>query len=246
MKFFPGILVAALLVASVQAQTPTPQPKSSPNPTPSPAAARHLSLKYKAPGNVASGTRHDVDAGSRGWNPKMPSIYVLAPNHTGFTTHSQPSLFWYQSGPSTTPIELTLIQVEPKKFKPILRVGAEVVDQPGIHRLSLGRYDVNLAPGVIYKWTVALVPNRANRSEDVIASDTIQRIEPNAQLASAIGSGKGLDKAATCASNGLWYDALECITSELDAAPKNRELRLERASLLEQAGLHPAAAYERR
>ena len=85
----------------------------------------------------------------------MPSLYVLAPNHTGLTTRGQPSLFWYQSGPASTRIELTII--EPKKPKVVLRVAADKAEQGGIHRLPLERYNVTLAPGVVYKWTVALM-----------------------------------------------------------------------------------------
>jgi len=244
MKSFPGILMIALLIASTQAQTPTPPPKASPSPAPVPGAARYVSLKYKAPANAIAGIRHDVDAGTRGWNATMPALYALAPNHTGFTTRGQPSLFWYQSSPASTRIELTLI--EPKKPKPVLRVGADKADQAGIHRLPLERYNVTLAPGILYKWTIALVPDPASRSQDLIASGTIQRIEPDAQLTSALSGAKGMDKAATYASKGIWYDALETVTNEVDAAPKNKGIRLQRATLLEQAELKEAAASERK
>jgi hypothetical protein len=237
MKLFPGILAITLFAAATQAQTPSPQ-KSTPKPTP-----KRAPLIYKIPGHAVAGVRRDIDAGSRGWTPNMPSLYVLAPNHTGFTTRAQPELFWYQSGPAGMRIEVTVI--EPGKPKPVLRVGADKADQPGIHRLLLARYNINLAPGVLYKWTVALVPDPANRSQDVIASDTIQRAEPGAQFTSALADAEGLDKAALYARQGIWYDALEAVSHEIDAAPKDKELRFQRAALLEQAGLKKAAAFER-
>jgi hypothetical protein len=243
MKFLPGILVIVLCAASAlaQTQTPPPAPKVA---TPIPAPAKVTSLKYKTPGNTAAHTRKDIDAATRGWNTKMPAIYVLAPNHTGLTTHAQPVLFWYQSGPASTPIEITLI--EPGKPKPLLRVGAEHADQPGIHRLLLSRHNFSLEPGVLYKWTVALVPDATSRSQDVIASDTIQRVEPETQMATALSGARGLDKAAIYARNGIWYDALETVTNEIDAAPKNKELRLQRAALLEQGELKAVVASERK
>ena len=174
----------------------------------------------------------------------MPSLYVLAPDHTGFTTSGHPSLFWYQSGPAGMRIEVTII--EPHKPGWLLRVAAEKAEQGGIHRLVLERYHVVLAPGVLYKWTVALVPDPANRSQDVIASDTIQRVEPGAPLSAALAGSRGLEKAAAYAGNGFWYDALEAVTNEIDAAPKDKDLRLLRASLLDQANLKAAAAFERK
>jgi len=244
MKSLPGIVTVVLLIASAQAQTPAPSPKNTPSPTPTEVARKHSSLKYIPPKNTVAGTRRVIDAGTRGWSANLPSLYVLAPDHTGLTTRAQPTLFWYQSGPATTPIELTLI--EPGKPGWILRVGADIANQPGIHRFSLEKHNITLAPGILYKWTIALVPNRANRSQDVIASDTIQRVEPDAQLTATLAGCKGLDKAANYAGKGIWYDALEAVTNEIDAAPKNKEIRLERAALLEQVGLKEAAASERK
>jgi hypothetical protein len=239
MKLFPGIVTIALLTVSTHAQTATPPVNSTPTPAPSltpagtakagsagAAPARHAIFKYIAPKNAAIGTRIDGDGGSRGGGANQPSLYVLAPNHTALTTRAQPSLFWYQRGPAATRFELTV--VEPKKPKPLLKVGTDKADQPGIHRLLLSKYNVTLTPGVTYRWTIALVPDQANRSQDIL------------------DSAQGLDKAAVYAGKGYWYDALEVVTNEIDAAPKDKALRLQRAVLLDEAGLQTAAASERK
>ena len=255
MKSVLVLITSGLLVVSMHAQTPAPSPKSTPAPSQTPvgiAAAGgagasptgHMRLKYAPPRNAVGGSRVDGDGGSRGGGAKQPALYVLAPNHTGLTTREQPSLFWYQSGSGGARIELTV--VEPKKPKPVLKVSADKVDQPGVHRLLLARYNVTLTPGVVYRWTIALVPDPANRSQDVIASGTIQMTEPDAQLTAALAGVGGLDTAALYASKGFWYDALEAVTNEIDAAPKDKDLRLQRATLLDQAGLKDAAASERK
>jgi hypothetical protein len=190
-----------------------------------------------------TGTRINGDGGSRG-GVKLPSLYVLTPDATALTSQAQPSLFWYQSGPAATRFELTVF--EPKKAKPLLRVGVEKAGAAGIHRLSLGKYKVSLTPGVLYKWTVALVPDAASRSQNVIAIGTIQRAEPDAQLAATLASAEGADKAALCASKGYWYDALEAISDAIDAAPQDKSLRAQRAKLLEQVDLKLAATADRK
>ena len=240
MKFVPGILAAALLLATVHGQTPTPSPKVSPSATPAAGAGSRHALKYVAPKGVIAGTRKGIDAGSRGWTANLPAIYVLAPDHTGLTTQAQPTLFWYQSGPTNTRMELTLIV----RGKPgwLLRVGLDKADQAGIHRLSLERYHITLTPGVVYRWSVALVPNPNGRSQDLIASDTIQRVEPDAQLTSKLEGTSGLGRASVYGNYGIWYDLLETINDEIDTMPKQRELRLQRAALFEQIGLRIAAA----
>ncbi len=249
MKTFPVIATTLLLIVSAQAQTPAP-PASTPGPAPAQTpdgkakADPPKRLVYVKPKIASTGTRVDGDGGSRGPGVKVPSIYVLAPNHTGLTSRAQPSLFWYQSGPASTRFELTVI--EPKKPKPVLQVGADTAGQPGIHRLPLGKHNVTLTPGILYKWTIALIPDPANRSQDVIASGTIQRTEPDAQFTSALDGAEGLNKASLYASKGFWYDALEVVTNEIDAAPKDKALRLQRAALLDQAGLKDAAASERK
>ena len=249
MKSSPVILMIALLMASAHGQTTAQPPKSAPRPTPGQAPVKREVLSYKVPKDAVAAPRKDGDAGSRGWTEMLPSLYVLAPNHTGLTTRGQPSLFWYQTGPARMRIEVTIIEpTKPKPImpKPILRVGADKAEQGGIHRIRLDRYNVTLAPGVVYRWTVSLIPDPNNRSQDIIASDTIQRIEPDAQLKAALAGSKGTYTAAVYASHGIWYDALEAVTDGIDGSPADKDLRLQRSALIEQVGLKKATSSERK
>ena len=239
MKALALLLTTSLLLTHAPAQEPAKAAEAAPA-----APAKRGLLKYSPPKTAASGTRIDGDGASRGSGDKLPSLYVLAPNHTALTTREQPSLFWYQTGPAKTRFELTL--TEPKNPKPLLKVGTPTSEQPGIHRISLAKQKITLKPGVPYKWTIAWVPDPANRSQDVVASGTIQRVEPEAALTTALADAKGVEKAAVYAQNGIWYDALEAVSNEIDAAPKSKDLRAQRSALLEQAGLKEAAAAERK
>ncbi len=237
MKTTPLVLLLLACCAHGQvSESPKPAEAAAP-------PAKRTLLKYTPPKTAGSGTRIDGDGGSRGPGKQLPSLYVLAPNHTALTTREQPALFWYQSGPANTRFELTLS--EPKNPSPLLKVAADKADG-GIHRVSLAKHKVNLKPGVSYKWTIAWVPDPANRSQDVIASGSIQRIAPEATLTEALATAKGVDIAAAYAQRGIWYDALEALSNEIEAAPKNKALHTQRAALLDQAGLKEAAAAERR
>ena len=50
----------------------------------------------------------------------------------------------------------------------------------------------------------------------------------------------GTELVAVYASEGIWYDALETISSMIDKSPEDQGLVAIRASLLDQVGLHAA------
>jgi Domain of Unknown Function (DUF928) len=52
-------------------------------------------------------------------------------------------------------------------------------------------------------------------------------------------------RPALYAGAGIWYDAIDEISRLISAQPENRELRAQRAALLEQVGLTEAAAFDR-
>lgn len=236
-----GPLLPLLFTVAALAQI---APDATPVPQPSPARPKRAALTYTPPKQAAAGTRVDGDAGTRAGKVKLPALYVLAPDHTGLTLSAAPSLFWFQSGPATARFELTLI--EPKKPRPLLRVSSEQSEGAGVHRVRLGRHGIQLATGVDYKWTVALVADTANRSQDVIASGTIRRIDPEARLTAELAAAGLGSRAAVLAQNGIWYDAIEALSDQINDAPRDPAPRQRRAQLLAQAGLTQAAAADRR
>lgn len=243
MKALPYFTAALLLGFSLEAQTPAePTP-----PADAPAApVKRSLLKYSAPKNATGGgARIDGDGGSRGLSDKvkLPPLYVLVPDSAALTTHESPTLFWYQSAPADMRLEFTL--TEPKNPKPVLKLAVGKSPQAGIHRLTLAKQNVQLKTGVTYKWTVAWVPDANNRSLNVIAGGSIQRVEPDAKLTAALEGTQGAEQASVYAQNGIWYDALEAISNAIEAAPDDKSLHAERADLLEQAGLKQVAAAER-
>lgn len=234
-----AIILVALITATAFTQEPAaPKPK------------RTL-LKYTPPPSSATGVRTDGDGGSRSGAAKLPSLLVLTPDHVAMTTQAQPSLFWFQSGPAPKDVavrfELTL--VDPKSPKPLLKVGTALAEQKdggaGIHRIQLARQKISLEPGVAYKWSVALVPDAKNRSQDLVASGVVQMMPPSPELSAELEKA-GADKSAAYAAKGVWYDALSSLSDQIDAAPKDAALRAARADLLQQAGLKSAAEFERK
>lgn len=185
-----------------------------------------------------------LTGGSRGTGDAAVTLDVLAPDDVGLTTREQPSLFWYQSRPSSARFELTLLR--DREPQPLLRITAEHAASAGIQRLDLSRTDVRLQPGVEYQWVVALVTDPENRSTDLVASGFIRRVEPDAELGRKLGSAGAESRPAVYAEGGIWYDALATLADDLAARPDHPELNRARADLLGQVGLKAAEEFERK
>jgi len=239
--FFKGIAqeTPPPTMSSVPTASPTVSVKASPVSSPTAGTAK---LFYKPPagaGNIPA----RVSGGARGGGTDAVLIAVV-PNHVALTTQAQPSLFWFQSKPAKAKFELTV--VEPKKPKPLVSLTAAQADKPGIHRVKLAKYKVELQPDVAYEWSVAIVPDAENRSRDVIAKGVIKRINPPGDLANRVAQMGDLERAAAFAEAGIWYDAFESVSNAIEAHPDDASLQAQRAALLRQVGLPATAASEKK
>ncbi|HEV3271665.1 MAG TPA: DUF928 domain-containing protein [Candidatus Methylacidiphilales bacterium] len=228
-------LVLAMSATSSFAQTnapPSPAPPASGAPVPAPPRL----LIFHAPAGDSGGILPiRVGGGSRGGAADDLSIEVLVPDHVALTTQAQPSLYWYQSKEAKTQCEVSV--TEPKNPKPLLLLKSSAVTPAGIHAIRLSKFDIKLKPNVVYRWSVAVVVDPRNRSQDIIANGVIKRIDPSPELAGKLGQASETDKPALYAENGIWYDALQSISDQIDHAPQDASLRQERAGLLKQIGM---------
>ena len=188
---------------------------------------------YKPPLRGAPGGR--VGGGTRGTGREAFVLSVLAPGHTGLTTSEQPTLFWFISHPSSYPVELTL--VDPGKTEPLIERRLDPPVVAGVHRIRLSEHNVRLAPGTAYQWFVAVVPDGARRSRDILAGGMIERVASPADLAGKIAKASKADVPALYAEAGMWYDAIGTLGELLEQAPDDSALLEQRSALLRQIGL---------
>jgi hypothetical protein len=244
--FFRAVLVVAaiaILLVRSYAQSNPETSAAAPATAESSPARPSLKLVYKPPaaaGNIP--TR--VSGGARGGGDAGTSLLALVPNHAALTTQAHPSLFWFQSKPTKAKFEMTV--VEPKKAKPLLSLTSSDADKPGIHRIKLSKHNVELQPGVSYEWSVAIVPDPANRSKDVVAKGLIKRISAPGNLETMLEKADDMERASVYAQAGIWYDALDAISNAIEAHPDDASLREQRATLLKQVGLSQAAALDKK
>jgi hypothetical protein len=117
---------------------------------------------------------------------------------------------------------------------PLAEVGLDAPSGAGIQRLRLADHGIELAPETEYMWSIALVTDADNRSEDVVSTGFIRRVARPEALAAQSRSGVDFARA------GIWYDALEALSDDVDDQPDDRKARFLRSALLRQVKLDAA------
>jgi Domain of Unknown Function (DUF928) len=205
------------------------------------AAQRADIVTYKPPKRGAPGGREG--AGTRGLQT-LPTLAVLTPkDHTGLTVQEQPVLYWYLSQETQHPVDLIL--TDRQSVKPLLQTRLHPPLQPGMQLVRLADYNIRLAPGVAYKWSVSLVTDPSQHSRDIVTAGTIERIDLPDELRNQLVQADKRTSARLYATAGLWYDTIAVLSELIDAVPQDTTLRQQRAALLDQEGLTEAAAYDR-
>jgi hypothetical protein len=186
--------------------------------------------------------RGRVGGGRRGTVIEVPDVYTLVPDHVGYTTSAQPTLYWYLSDKAKGDILFELTLTDDTSIDPLVDKRLAAPTAGGLQSVDLSDYGVRLEPGREYQWSVSLVPDPKDRSKDVVASGWIERQPEPDGLASALEKAGPDEAAKLYGQQGLWYDMLGALGEQIRRNPADAHARQELASLLEQAGLPTAAA----
>jgi hypothetical protein len=165
----------------------------------------------------------------------VPRTEALVPEQAGHTLQAQPILYWYLAAKTDDRIDFALIGVDP--INPILETTLEGPFEPGIQRIRMANYGVTLQPGLEYQWFVRVIPNPDQRLYDRIVGGGIQRLDPSVELKAKLAAAPQGDTHYVLAEAGIWYDALDSLSVQIEAARQNENLRAQRAALLNQVGL---------
>ena len=203
--------------------------------------ANKRKLIYKARLDPAPKVR--IDGGSREVGGEQTSLHVLAPEHVGYTIKEKPTLYWYQSQPSEAQFEFALTSAG--QTEPILRIQNTSAPTAGIHCLRLSEHDVKLTKGVRYTWYATLIPDPEDRSKDIFTSGAIELIDPPPNVVQSLLSQKKKDLVYILAEEGVWYDALDAVSSLIESNPSEAGFHELRADLLNQSNLSEVADYDR-
>jgi len=192
------------------------------------AVAKAVAIVYKPPPRGAPRAR--VGGGVRGARA-LPTPLALVPEHVALTSQPSPSFYWHIDGAPDDGVRVFFTLIEDGGRKPLVEKELPRPQRAGIQRIRLRDYGVQLRPGVIYQWSVALVPDPSRRSHDLVALGYVERLS-----ASSIDAGD----ARAQAEAGLWYDTIETLSDESAAGPKKEWATQKRDQLFRQVGLDAA------
>lgn len=181
-----------------------------------------------------------IQGGTRGRDSNGLVALPLVPDHVGLTVSSQPDLYWYLSGPTTSKVLFVLVDT-----RSIHVVHEQMLTaHSGVQRIRFKDFGITLEPNVIYRWYLDVVLDMDMPSRDIVSGGMIQRVQPTFNI-SDIARFNSIDLVRFYAEQGLWYDAIDVISELIAAAPNDHVLRKQRASLLEQVGLQEVSEWDK-
>jgi hypothetical protein len=193
------------------------------------ATPRLPAFVYRPPNRGAPKGR--VGGGTRSIN----QLLALAPKHIGLTSSAQPRLYWYIASGFRNPLRFRLNAIG--ESAPLLEIALAAEPTAGIYGLDLSKHGVSLQPGEIYQWVVMLDPLPHQRWKKIVSAGQIERINGTIDLTALNPE----QRPFVAAQNGLWYDALDGISRQVEQDPLNPTPHQQRAELLAQGGLMEAS-----
>ncbi|MCV6637775.1 DUF928 domain-containing protein [Candidatus Albibeggiatoa sp. nov. NOAA] len=185
--------------------------------------------QYEPP-DVGKPTRR-TGAGTRGKGDTI-RLDVLAPTHTGHTSRSQPTLYWFIS--ETEEVRILIQNMQPQSIDDAnITLDTSITPtEAGVQTLSLAEHHFNLKPSSIYEWSISLA-----KSPKTVASGTIRWVQPDDALAKNIDAAEGKAEYDLFASNGYWYDTIHGVLEMISQDMSNEAYKADRTALLEQVKL---------
>ncbi len=188
-----------------------------------------------------------VGGGTRGLSDSalVPTLAVIAPEHTGLTITKQPTLYWYISNDIDVPFRFTLtydnseieagsVSLE-ESIDPILET--TITDlKVGIQGIDLAQHGASLKPDVVYRWAISMVAE-GMRSNDIVTEGTIKLVNKPNNLDAKLEKAGEKRFAHVYAQEGIWYDAVDSLADMISKYPNDTQLLEDRNNLLKQVGL---------
>jgi hypothetical protein len=128
------------------------------------------------------------------------------------------------------------------RIAPIVETNVDGNIDERLRRIDLSRYNVRLEEGMEYEWSVATARSGETGSSDIVASGRITRVPPTRTLVEKLTNAADGQKAGIYAAEGVWYDAMEALFSQIKAHPDDQELSKQRDAYFQDVGLTTVVA----
>lgn len=165
---------------------------------------------------------------------KPNSLTALVPGrHLGLTQSDRPNFFVYIPQTTAQTAEFSLFD---EQMNGIYQVNVPVT-KAGLVSISL----LDTAPSLVkdkpYYWTVALVCNPSDRTDDWVVGGWIERAEPSATLKQQLANVTAVERVSLYAKQGFWYEALNTLVELQRTQPNHPVVATTWAELMKSVEL---------
>lgn len=206
---------------------------STPVSLPSQAVAQtqstwQVSVNFPQSGGASSTPSRTAGGGVRGngtscvaqGKDTAPLTALMPKNNVGTTLQSDPKLFVFIPKTTATVAEVAILDED---FNEIyvdsdFPLPEQLAQNPGITKLDLK--GANLQPNQTYIWTFALICDSRDRSRDILVEGQLQRLELDSESKGKIGQGTALEQAKFYASQGVWLETLDLLSTLRQSHPE--------------------------
>jgi hypothetical protein len=151
----------------------------------------------------------------------------------GLTQSARPNFFVYIPQTTAQTAEFSLFD---EQMNGIYQASVPVT-KAGLVSISL----LDTAPSLVkdkpYYWTVALVCNPSDRTEDWVVGGWIERAEPSATLKQQLANVTAVERVSLYAKQGFWYEALNTLVELQRTQPNHPVVATTWAELMKSVGL---------
>ena len=186
-------------------------------------------------GTVGGGSRPVASACLANPSAKSATLTALSPSdRVGLTQSNRPNLFVNLPQTTAQTIEFSLFD---EKMNGIYQTNILVSKSGGLVSIALPKDALSLAKDKPYYWTVALVCNSIDRTEDLVVGGWVEYTEPSDNLKQQLANATEIEKASLYAQQGFWYDAVNLLQGISQTEPNNPVLANNWRELLKSVGL---------
>ncbi|MEH2289732.1 DUF928 domain-containing protein [Nostoc sp.] len=161
-------------------------------------------------------------------------IALLPQNFYGTTVSERPTILVYL--PASNAQE-AVFSLKDEAGNMQYQMNISVAGRTGVIAIKLPANAPALAVGKNYQWFLALKVDGQLSPSTPYVDGWVQRIQPSAELATAIQEQDALKRATVLGKNGVWYDCVATLASVYTAQPDNATLRKQWEELLSSVSL---------
>ncbi|HAX79974.1 MAG TPA: hypothetical protein DCY88_30100 [Cyanobacteria bacterium UBA11372] len=177
-------------------------------------------------------------ASSESSQNKKPAIALIPNTDAELTTQAHPTIFLYIPDGTIVSAELSLWD---RNQNGLYQTTVSLSGKSGIVGIELPDAAPSLEVGNRYKWSLALICDRTERSRDLVVEGWMQRTQLSSTLEKQIGTLEPLQRARLYAQNRIWYETLATLAQLRRSRPDDSRIATEWQSLLQSVGLQDVA-----